>query len=119
MESVDKGRGIAGFLSVVATVISCVSMVVCIGMSGKVKTDIKKSNGDFAVEVISGGVEDAIYRAEISNGKVVIKNTSGDTVRTLKTPVKFMTEADREYFMAGVDIYSERELMELCDDFER
>ena len=118
MENGEKGRGITAFLSVSAFVVACAAIVICIGMGGRMKKEKITDTERDDIQAASTLTNDVMYKATIENGAVVIRNADGDIVRTLKTPVKLMADADREYFEAGVDIYSDKELDGLCEDFE-
>ena len=122
MENGTKHVMIGGIFSAAALVISCVAIALCLG----IKVDIRSTALDAGKDEI--GAEDVVpavkteektakYRAEIENGYVVVRDADGIAVKTLKTPVRFMTNGDREYFAAGVDVFTDEELFALCDDF--
>lgn len=122
MENGTRHGVIGGIMSAAALVMSCVAIAICLGIRVDVRStalDASKEEiiaGD-AVPVAKTEEKTAKYKAQIENGYVVVRDAGGTVVKTLKTPVKFMTDGDREYFAAGVDIFTEDELAEICDDF--
>ena len=117
MESGRRTRTLQGLFSAVALVVAFVSMVVCLSFMSSIKADIADKDQQNDVPASNVGNEIAKYRAEVENGYVVVRDADGDAVMTFKTPVKLMTEVDREYFENGVDIYSDEELATLSEDF--
>lgn len=122
MENNEK-RGIwGGILSMTALVISCISIAICLGVRVEISSENFLTNKSEpkaeGITVMKNEENAPIYRAEVENGYVVIRDKSNAYVKTLGTPLKLMTPADREYFSAGVDIFSEEELSRIVDDFE-
>ena len=124
MENGTKRGIISGVFSAAALVISCIAIAICLGIRVDIKTTASVAGKSAEVDEIADAVEavkteekTAKYKAEIENGYVVVRGTDGGAVKTLKTPVRFMTDSDREYFAAGVEIFSDDELAALCDDF--
>lgn len=124
MENGTKHGLVGGIFSAAALVISCIAMAICLGIRVDIRTtaidtskDVEQINAADAVE--AGKVEEmtAKYKADIENGYVVVRDINGDVVKTLGTPVRFMTDGDREYFAAGIEIFTDDELCAICDDF--
>ena len=124
MENGTKRGIISGVFSAAALVISCIAIAICLGIRVDIKTTVLGAGKSAEVDEIADAVEavkteekTAKYKAEIENGYVVVRGADGAAVKTLKTPVRFMTDSDREYFAAGVEIFTDEELAALCDDF--
>lgn len=122
MENSIKTHGFCGIISAAAIVMAAVSLIVSLGIKSGVGlptdgavnvVDTEEVVDAAAISVTNG----AKYSARIENGYVVVRDAAGDLVKTFETPVKFMTNADREYFEHGADIYSDEELAALTDDF--
>ncbi|MBO4429013.1 MAG: hypothetical protein J5832_03565 [Clostridia bacterium] len=121
MENGERSRGLCGLLSAIATVMAAVALTMSLG----VKIDIAGINVASEPTATKGNVADVAanaelegkYTAKTENGRVVVRNTDGEAVKTLDTPVRFMTKADREYFEKGAVLYSDEELAALIDDF--
>ena len=124
MENVTKHGVIGGIMSAAALVISCIAIAICLGIRVDIKTTAPGSSKeaeavkvDDVVEAVKTEEKTPKYKAEIENGYVVVRDADGAVVKTLNTPVRFMTDSDREYFAAGVEIFTDDELSALCDDF--
>lgn len=124
MENVTKSGFISGVFSAAALVISCIAIAICLGIRIDIKTtstdagtEVEAVKEDDVVEAVKTEKKTAKYKAEIENGYVVVRNADGTAVITLGTPVRFMTDGDREYFDAGVEIFTDEELAAICDDF--
>ena len=124
MENGNRHGVIVGVISAAALMISFVAIAICLGIRVDIKTtahdanrDVEAAKEDEVVEAAETVDKAAKYRAEIENGYIVVRDAGGDVVKTLGIPVRFMTEGDREYFAAGVEIFTDDELAAICDDF--
>ncbi|MBQ0125134.1 MAG: hypothetical protein KBS59_02280 [Clostridiales bacterium] len=114
MENTEKKDGILGAISAAALIIATVTMAICISIHSQIK---ETPPSEKAIPAANTDMKEPLYHAGAEGGYVVIRDASGEAIRTLKTPVKLMTEADREYFESGVDIFSEEELTAVSEDF--
>ena len=124
MENGTKRGIISGVFSAAALVISCIAIAICLGIRVDIKTTSIDASKAAAIDEVAEVVEAvkteekaAKYKAQIENGYVVVRDADGAAVKTLRTPVRFMTQSDREYFAAGVEIFTDEELAAICDDF--
>ncbi|MBR6051395.1 MAG: hypothetical protein IKP68_09380 [Clostridia bacterium] len=124
MENGTRHGVIGGVMSAAALVISCVAIAICLGIRVDIKTtaydasrEVEVVKEEKVVEAVKTEEKTAKYKAEIEEGYVVVRDAGGTVVKTLGTPVRFMTDGDREYFAAGVEIFTDDELAAICDDF--
>lgn len=121
MENGTKIGFFSGIFSAAALLLSCIAMAICLGVRVEFKSSALSANTEEkpadVISVVKTEEKTAKYKAEIEDGYIVVRGADGGAVKMLKTPVRFMTDGDREYFAAGVEIFTDEELAALCDDF--
>ena len=124
-----------GFLSFVtaasAFALSVIAIIVCINVSGRTRTeyeDLMKAVGMKEAEGSAGKIEipdSAVpaeaevspkYTAVAEGDAIVFKNDKNETVKVINDVGIILTKSDKELCSKGVDIYSDEELLMICEE---
>lgn len=117
MENGERPRSTINVFSAAALIIASITMAICVSIRSEIKSGAISKYPNNDINVSNTDIEEAKYITEIENGYVVIKSVSGEKICVLNVPIKLMSVADREYFEAGVSIFSDTELEQLINDF--